>query len=91
MLVSGPACVQFAFLAFFIGQSLEGFRQWKRILHLVLSCEAAPLRTHAQLYEKLLDIIKVCHTHPFHREVGENLGERLSLQAKRPNQASQGR
>ena len=45
---------QFAFLAFLMGHSLEGFGQWKALLALALGCEAAPLGPRARLYRRLL-------------------------------------
>lgn len=50
----GLCAAQFAFLAFLMGHSLEGFGQWKALLHLALSCEAAPLGSRAGLYRRLL-------------------------------------
>jgi A1 cistron-splicing factor AAR2 len=52
--------VQFAFLAFLVGQSLQGFGQWKDVLHLVLGCEKAPLTTRPSLYARLLRILQAC-------------------------------
>lgn len=54
--------MQFAFLTFLIGQSLEGFSQWKSIIHLMLSCEAAPLQSLPLLYAKFLTVIEVHRT-----------------------------
>ena len=34
---------QFAFLAFLLGHSLQGFHQWKECLRLMMGCEDAPL------------------------------------------------
>ena len=45
LLMRRGAALQFAFLAFLLGQSLEAFGQWKALLHLLLACEEAPLRT----------------------------------------------
>ena len=42
--------LQFAFLTFLLGHSLEAFGQWKALLHLLLACEEAPLRTRTPLY-----------------------------------------
>ncbi|XP_057872677.2 uncharacterized protein LOC131078866 isoform X2 [Cryptomeria japonica] len=44
--------LQFSFIAFLMGQSLESFSQWKAILCLLLSCEEAPLRTRTQFFVK---------------------------------------
>ncbi|CAN6270898.1 unnamed protein product [Urochloa humidicola] len=37
--------LQFAFIAFMMGQSLEAFMQWKALVNLLLSCSEAFLRT----------------------------------------------
>lgn len=50
--------LQFAFLAFLVGQSLEGFMQWKNLLTLLLSCERAPLQVFPGFYAKLLDALE---------------------------------
>ena len=52
------AAVQFAFLAFLLGQSLEGFGQWKALLHLLLACEQAPLGPRAGLYARALAALR---------------------------------
>ncbi|KAK9826103.1 hypothetical protein WJX81_003949 [Elliptochloris bilobata] len=49
--------LQFAFLAFLMGHSLEGYAQWKALLALALSCEAAPLGSRSQLYRRLLSAL----------------------------------
>lgn len=50
--------VQFAFLAFLLGQSLEGFGQWKALLRMLLSCEEAPLRTRTPLHVRFLAAVR---------------------------------
>jgi hypothetical protein len=45
--------LQFAFIAFLMGQSLEAFGQWKAIVSLFFSCEAAPLHSSTQLFTKV--------------------------------------
>lgn len=49
--------LQFAFIAFLMGQSLEAFGQWKAIVCLLLSCEEAPLHTRTKFFVKFLDVI----------------------------------
>ena len=51
--------MQFAFLAFLVGQSLEGFGQWKALLHLLLGCQAAPLQKRPKLFARLLTALRV--------------------------------
>ncbi|GAQ89890.1 hypothetical protein KFL_005740010 [Klebsormidium nitens] len=46
--------LQFAFIAFVMGQSLESFSQWKAILPLMLGCVEAPLRTRTRLFVQFL-------------------------------------
>ncbi|EIE22542.1 AAR2-domain-containing protein [Coccomyxa subellipsoidea C-169] len=50
--------LQFAFLAFLLGHSLESFGQWKALLHLALACEEAPLQTCPGFYSKLLAAVR---------------------------------
>lgn len=51
--------LQFAFVAFLMGQSLEAFGQWKAIVCLLLSCEEAPLHTRTQFFIKFLDVVNL--------------------------------
>ncbi|CAK9215897.1 unnamed protein product [Sphagnum troendelagicum] len=49
--------LQFAFIAFLMGQSLEAFGQWKAIVSLFFSCEAAPLHSRTQLFTKFMEVM----------------------------------
>ncbi|CAM8903540.1 unnamed protein product [Rhodiola kirilowii] len=49
--------MQFAFVAFLMGQSLEAFMQWKSIVSLMLSCTEAPFRTRSHLFTKFIRVI----------------------------------
>lgn len=49
--------LEFSFIAFMMGQSLESFSQWKSIVCLMLSCDEAPLSKHTQLFVKFLEIV----------------------------------
>ncbi|CAL1413417.1 unnamed protein product [Linum trigynum] len=49
--------LQFAYVAFLMGQSLEGFLQWKSMVCLLLGCIEAPFRTRSQLYTKFIKVI----------------------------------
>eukprot|EP00250_Pteridium_aquilinum_P001773 c11989_g1_i1 orf=83-1504(+) len=49
--------LEFSFIAFLMGQSLESFGQWKSIVCLMLSCDEAPLSRRTQLFVKFLDIV----------------------------------
>nr|CAD1842683.1 unnamed protein product [Ananas comosus var. bracteatus] len=49
--------LQFAFVAFMMGQSLEAFLQWKALLSLLFSCSEAPLHTRTNLYTKFIKVL----------------------------------
>ncbi|KAM4087771.1 hypothetical protein ACB094_07G021000 [Castanea mollissima] len=49
--------LQFAFIAFLMGQSLEGFLQWKALVNLLFGCIEAPFRTRTQLFTKFIKVI----------------------------------
>ncbi|KAJ4706956.1 AAR2 protein family [Melia azedarach] len=44
--------LQFAFIAFLMGQSLEAFLQWKSLVSLFFGCTEAPFHTRSQLFTK---------------------------------------
>ncbi|XP_042433492.1 protein AAR2 homolog isoform X2 [Zingiber officinale] len=44
--------LQFSFVAFMMGQSLEAFKQWKSFVILLFSCIEAPLKTRTRLFSK---------------------------------------
>ncbi|KAJ1399341.1 AAR2, N-terminal, partial [Sesbania bispinosa] len=44
--------LQFAFIAFLMGQSLEAFFQWKSLVSLLFGCTEAPFHTRTQLFTK---------------------------------------
>ncbi|KAI3424879.1 hypothetical protein D9Q98_008263 [Chlorella vulgaris] len=48
---------QFAFLAFLLGQSMEGFEQWKAFLCLMFGCDDAPLGPRARLFTAFLQAL----------------------------------
>lgn len=49
--------LQFAFIAFLMGQSLEAFLQWKSLVCLLFGCTEAPFRTRTQLFTKFIKVI----------------------------------
>ncbi|MED6167601.1 hypothetical protein PIB30_004410 [Stylosanthes scabra] len=49
--------VQFSFIAFLMGQSLEAFFQWKSLVSLFLGCTEAPFKTRTQLFTKFIRVI----------------------------------
>ena len=48
--------LQFAFICFLIGQTLDGFEQWKRLVRLMCSCVDA-LQYHGALYEQFISVL----------------------------------
>uniref|UniRef100_A0ACD5W3L8 Uncharacterized protein n=1 Tax=Avena sativa TaxID=4498 RepID=A0ACD5W3L8_AVESA len=59
--------LQFSFIAFMMGQSLEAFMQWKALVSLLLSCSEAPLHTRTQLFVKFIRVIYFQFKHGFQR------------------------
>ncbi|KAL8106690.1 hypothetical protein AgCh_023440 [Apium graveolens] len=49
--------LQFAFIAFLMGQSLESFLQWKTLLTLFFGCTEAPFRTRSKLFTKFIKVL----------------------------------
>ncbi|XP_021891312.1 protein AAR2 homolog isoform X2 [Carica papaya] len=49
--------LQFAFIAFLMGQSLEAFLQWKSLVSLLFGCTEAPFYTRSQLFTKFIKVI----------------------------------
>ncbi|KAL2457528.1 AAR2 protein family [Forsythia ovata] len=49
--------LQFAFIAFLMGQSLEAFIQWKLLIGLLLGCTEAPLHTRSRLFTKFIQVL----------------------------------
>ncbi|PIA63701.1 hypothetical protein AQUCO_00201211v1 [Aquilegia coerulea] len=49
--------LQFAFVAFLMGQSLEAFFQWKALVSLLFSCTEAPFHTRSHLFTKFVKVI----------------------------------
>ncbi|XP_045207760.2 protein AAR2 homolog [Mercenaria mercenaria] len=48
--------IQFAFVCFLIGQVYDAFDQWKRLVHLLCSSEAA-LNSHSELFMNLISML----------------------------------
>lgn len=51
--------LQFAFIAFVYGQSLDSYAQWKALLVLLLNCEDAALRKHQAEFVKVLSSVRM--------------------------------
>ncbi|KAK6128540.1 hypothetical protein DH2020_037715 [Rehmannia glutinosa] len=49
--------LQFAFIAFLMGQSLEAFLQWKLLVSLLFGCTEAPLHTRSRLFTKFIKVM----------------------------------
>ncbi|CAN7053374.1 hypothetical protein IGI04_028291 [Brassica rapa subsp. trilocularis] len=49
--------LQFSFVAFLMGQSLESFMQWKSLVSLLLGCTEAPFQTRSELFTKFIKVI----------------------------------
>ncbi|KAF5457500.1 hypothetical protein F2P56_021599 [Juglans regia] len=49
--------LQFAFIAFLMGQSLEAFLQWKSLVSLLFGCTEAPFHTRTRLFTKFIRVI----------------------------------
>ncbi|EPS67802.1 hypothetical protein M569_06971, partial [Genlisea aurea] len=49
--------LQFAFVTFLMGQSLEAYLQWKALLNLLFGCTDAPLHTRTQLFTKFIEVL----------------------------------
>lgn len=49
--------LQFAYIAFLMGQSLEAFFQWRSLVSLLLSCIEAPFHTRSHLFTKFIKVI----------------------------------
>ena len=58
--------VQFAFVCFLVGQVYDAFEQWKKLVHLLCSCEEAITR-HGELYAAFIAML---HYHV--REIPED-------------------
>ncbi|CAG9765283.1 unnamed protein product [Ceutorhynchus assimilis] len=50
--------LEFSFICFLVGHSLEAFDQWKKIFILFCSCEGALLK-HRRLYDEFLSVVEV--------------------------------
>ncbi len=73
--------LQFAFLAFLLGHSLEGFLQWKKLVALLLGCDEA-VRTQPDLFEAALEVVYRQIAFSFRKDggmelSGEVVGEHL--------------
>uniref|UniRef100_A0A1J3CVF5 Protein AAR2-like protein n=1 Tax=Noccaea caerulescens TaxID=107243 RepID=A0A1J3CVF5_NOCCA len=70
--------LQFSFVAFLMGQSLESFMQWKSLVSLLLGCTDAPFHTRSQLFTKFIKVIYHQLKHGLQKETS---GPEVGLQA----------
>jgi len=74
--------LQYAFVVFLMGQVYEGFEQWKRLIHLLCSCQRA-LTSHADLFNELLMTLhfqlKECPQDFFHDALAKDNFLRVTL------------
>lgn len=66
--------LQFAFIAFLMGQSLDGFLQWKSLVSLLLGCTEAPFHTRSQLFIKFIKCVYHQLKYGFQRDNARNSG-----------------
>ncbi|KAE8666948.1 Detected protein of confused Function [Hibiscus syriacus] len=60
--------LQFAFIAFLMGQSLEAFMQWKSLVSLLLGCTEAPFHTRSRLFTKFIKVLYYLLKHGFQKD-----------------------
>ncbi|CAH1421378.1 unnamed protein product [Lactuca virosa] len=60
--------LQFAFVAFLMGQSLEAFLQWKNFVNLLFDCTEAPLHTRSNLFTKFIMVVYYQLKYAFQKE-----------------------
>lgn len=60
--------LQFAFVAFLMGQSLEAFLQWKAFVNLLFGCTEAPLHTRSHLFTKFMKVLYYQLKYAFKKE-----------------------
>lgn len=66
--------LQFAFVAFLMGQSLEAFLQWKSLVSLLFGCTEAPFRTRSQLFVKFIKVIYYQLKHALKKDCTDSSG-----------------
>ncbi|XP_066348471.1 uncharacterized protein [Miscanthus floridulus] len=67
--------LQFAFIAFMMGQSLEAFMQWKALVSLLLSCSEAPLHTRTNMFIKFIRTLYYQLKHGFRHTQDSKSGD----------------
>lgn len=64
--------LQFAFVAFLMGHSLEAFLQWKAVVSLLLGCTEAPLHTRTRLFIKFIKVLYSQLKYAFQKDKTDN-------------------
>lgn len=64
--------LQFAFIAFLMGQSLDGFLQWKSLVSLLFGCTQAPFHTRSHLFMKFIKCVYYQLSYGFQRDHARN-------------------
>ncbi|GAB2288941.1 hypothetical protein Dimus_023247 [Dionaea muscipula] len=60
--------LQFAYIAFLMGQSLEAFLQWKSLISLLFGCTEAPLHTRSLFFTKFIKVLYYQLRYGFQRD-----------------------
>ncbi|KAH6758617.1 AAR2 protein family, partial [Perilla frutescens var. frutescens] len=63
--------LQFAFIAFLMGQSLEAFLQWKLLVSLLLGCTESPLHSRSRLFTKFVKALYYQLKIGFQKDTGD--------------------
>ncbi|KAK9266016.1 hypothetical protein L1049_010753 [Liquidambar formosana] len=66
--------LQFSFIAFMMGQSLEAFLQWKSLVSLLFGCTEAPFHTRTQLFTKFIKVIYYQLKYGFQKDSTDMIG-----------------
>ncbi|KAJ4974731.1 hypothetical protein NE237_007905 [Protea cynaroides] len=66
--------LQFAFIAFLMGQSLAAFFQWKALVSLFFGCIEAPLHTRSQLFTKFIKVLYYQLNYGLQKERSNTIG-----------------
>lgn len=64
--------LQFSFIAFLMGQSLEAFLQWKAFVSLLFGCTDAPLNTRSRLFTKFMKVLYYQLKYAFQKDQTDN-------------------
>ncbi|KAJ8761262.1 hypothetical protein K2173_001318 [Erythroxylum novogranatense] len=71
--------LQFAYIAFLMGQSLEAFLQWKALVCLLLGCTEAPFHSRSNLFTKFIKVIYYQLKYGLQKDKTETTGAGIGL------------